>query len=120
MNDDDAVELWFQRGLELFNQQAFFASHEVWEQAWKNSQGQYRECCQGLIQLAAALLHARRHNWRGAQGLWTKAEEKLCRLPPDYHGLALEDLRRDATAFFAAYREGLKIPPVPQLHWKRV
>jgi predicted metal-dependent hydrolase len=117
MNDDaGVVEQWFQHGLELFNQQSFFASHEAWEQAWKSSQGQRRLCYQGLIQLAAALLHAQRHNWRGALGLWAKAEDKLSRLPPDFAGLALDDLRRESAAFFEACGKELELPPMPKLH----
>lgn len=119
MNDDSAAEQWFQRGLELFNQEDFFASHEAWEEAWKRTQGARRLCCQGLIQLAAALLHAQRHNPRGAGALWAKAEEKLSRLPPDYQGLALEGLRRDGAAFFARYRRDASLPQLPKLHrWR--
>ena len=74
---DDA----FARGLTLFNRGDFFACHEVWEELWLRSTGAEKLFYQGLIQTAAAILHAERGNWRGASSTWRKAHAKLVVFP---------------------------------------
>ncbi len=80
------------KGIALFNQQRFFEAHEVWEIAWKKAQGEEKVFFQCLIQIAAALLHAERSNWRGAEALRNKARSKLNGLPPHIAGIQIEDL----------------------------
>ena len=80
------------QGIILFNQQRFFEAHEAWEIAWKKAQGEEKVFFQCLIQIAAALLHAERSNWRGAEALRNKARSKLNGLPPHIAGIQIEDL----------------------------
>jgi predicted metal-dependent hydrolase len=67
----------FQRGAAEFDSGHFFAAHELWEQLWKASAEPQRSVLQGLIQLAAAALHAQRGNAHGARLLCEKAKGRL-------------------------------------------
>jgi predicted metal-dependent hydrolase len=89
---DGIDEETLDQGIILFNQQRFFEAHEIWEIAWKKAQGEAKLFLQCLIQIAAALLHAERGNWRGAEALGNKARSKLNGLPPHIAGIQIEDL----------------------------
>lgn len=82
--------LWSE-GVRLFNEGRFFECHEVWEMLWRRSSGADKLFYQGMIQAAAALLHAERGEFGGARSTWAKARDKLESLPPEYHGIALGD-----------------------------
>ena len=56
----------FQDGIDLFNAGRFFECHEAWEQAWLRSAGADKLFYQGMIQAAAAILHAQRVICRAA------------------------------------------------------
>jgi Domain of unknown function (DUF309) len=73
----DPTDDTFDRGLELFNRGEYFACHEVWEDLWRRSTGSDKLFYQGLIQAAAAILHAERASPRGAAAIWRKARVKL-------------------------------------------
>jgi uncharacterized protein len=94
------VQQFFQQGIDLFNEGRFFESHEAWEQAWLRSSGEEKLFYQGLIQAAAAILHAQRGNPDGIRSLWSKAIDKLDPLPANYMGIALDELRRSLQEFF--------------------
>ncbi len=96
-----ADEERFEQGVELFNAGRFFECHEAWEEVWKRRSGQEKLFLQGMIQAAAALLHAGRGNRAGAESLYAKAREKLERFPGDYMGLALSEFREALREFFA-------------------
>jgi uncharacterized protein len=90
----------FQDGIDLFNAGRFFECHEAWEQAWLRSAGADKLFYQGMIQAAAAILHAQRGNLPGSRTLWTKAIDKLGPLPAGHMGIALQELRQDLERFF--------------------
>ncbi len=108
-----SVEEFFQRGIDLFNEGLFFESHEAWEQAWLRSSGEEKLFYQGMIQAAAAIVHARRGNPDGVKSLWAKAIDKLGPLPADYRGIALDELRRGLRAFFDQVLAGKSPPDQP-------
>jgi len=111
-----AAEDAFRTGCELFDSGRFFESHEVWEQAWLQTEGQERLFYQGLIQVAAALLHARRGNRVGAMALWAKAAAKLRRFPSPYRQVALAEFLAELTGYFAAVERGDEaLPRLPVL-----
>ena len=60
----DADEL-FRRGVALFNGVRYWHAHEAWETLWRAAPDDERDFFQGLIQLAAGLLHLQRRNRRG-------------------------------------------------------
>jgi uncharacterized protein len=109
-----SVEEYFRLGIDLFNQGLFFESHEAWEQAWLRSSGQEKLFYQGLIQAAAAILHAQRGNLAGCGTLCAKAIDKLRPLPDNYMAIALEDLRSDLERFFDQVLSG-GTPPQPRI-----
>jgi uncharacterized protein len=80
------------RGIEYFNRQEYFQSHEVWEALWGTEEGQARDFYKGLIQAAVALHHLARGNEIGAQRLLERCRQCLARYRPKYLGLDLEVL----------------------------
>ncbi len=69
MTEDPRYTQYFQ----LFHQEKFFEAHEVLEALWKETHGAQREFYQGLIQIAAALVHLQKQNRPGAEALFKKA-----------------------------------------------
>ena len=65
-------------GISYFNNERFWECHEALEGAWKQSKGEEKELIQGLILVAAALVH------------YQKAEDDICL---SVLGRALEKLR---------------------------
>lgn len=86
--------------IRLFNRGFFFESHELLEELWKPSAGEDRLHYQALIQLAVAMRHVQHRNWPGALGLYAKAKAKWAKLPENYKGLSLKNLRADADPLF--------------------
>jgi predicted metal-dependent hydrolase len=81
------------RGIESFNAGRYFEAHEAWEEEWLRAPaGPWRDGCQGLIQVAAALHHAARGNARGAVRLLDRAGERLRRISPSLLGVDLDAL----------------------------
>lgn len=115
MKTGDDSEL-FDRGVALFNAGRFFECHEVWEELWKPASGEERVFYQGLIQAAAAILHAERGNLRGAASTYAKARAKLDNLGREYKGIALEGLRTALAEFFTqALAGGGELPARPRI-----
>jgi uncharacterized protein len=105
----------FQDGIDLFNAGRFFECHEAWEQAWLRSAGADKLFYQGMIQAAAAILHAQRGNLPGSRTLWAKAIGKLEPLPATHMGIALQELRHELERFFDRVLSGQsprKPPPM--------
>ena len=67
-----------QKGIQLFNARLYWECHEVLEDLWKEDRG---DCARyvwwAIIQVAAAMIHYRDKNIRGARGLIIKAKEKF-------------------------------------------
>ena len=79
----------FAAGVRLFNQGNFFKAHDVWEQVWKNTDGEEKTFYQGLIQAAAALLHIQPGNSVGAISVYLKSRPKLDPVPAVWIGVEL-------------------------------
>ncbi|HUM01504.1 MAG TPA: DUF309 domain-containing protein [Thermoanaerobaculia bacterium] len=84
--------LWA-KGLEEYRAGRFFEAHEEWELLWKEASGEDRRFLQGLIQLAAALVHLERGRTAPAGRLLRLSREKLDPFPDGHGGLALDRLR---------------------------
>ena len=82
------------KGIEEFNRQDYFESHETWEALWRTESGPGRAFYKGLIQAAVALHHLGRGNLRGAEILLRRSKENLDPYRPVYLGL-------DVAAFLA-------------------
>ncbi len=82
----------YREGIDLFNRGEFWHAHEAWETRWLRSSGRPRQFIQGLIQVAAALVHWQRGNQRGLLRNWHKAQIKLSAVPSSYAGIDLAAL----------------------------
>jgi len=60
-----------------FNSGAYFACHETLEVLWLAETGPHRTLYQGVLQIAAALLHLQRGNYRGAVALLARGAARL-------------------------------------------
>lgn len=77
-------------GIEQFNRQAYFESHEIWEALWNVAPRETKHFYQGLIQAAVALDHLSRENLPGAQKLAARSRVHLAPYGPWYLGLDIE------------------------------
>ncbi len=110
----EADEL-FRRGVALFNGVRYWHAHEAWETLWRAAPDEERDFYQGLIQLAAGLLHLQRRNARGARNKLTEALEKLRRYQPTHHGIFVSELIGKAERTLEDLESGhlpYLIPPV--------
>jgi predicted metal-dependent hydrolase len=83
----------FVRGLQEFRGGRFFEAHEEWERLWKTATGNDRLFLQGLIQLAAGLVHTERGRTAPATRLFRLSRQKLAPYPDGYAGLPLGRVR---------------------------
>lgn len=67
----------FQQACDEFNSARFFECHESFEEIWQEEHGPVRDLYKGLIQVAAAFVHANRNNEFGVKRLLTTALEYL-------------------------------------------
>lgn len=79
----------YRRFLDLFNEGAFWDSHEALEDAWRETGSDFYH---GLILYASAFVHAARGNPHGILAQLDKAERALDGYRPAYLGLDVEGL----------------------------
>ena len=71
--------------MRLYNAGRHWDAHEVLEDLWRTTADPRRRLFfQGIIQLAAAFVHAERGNMRGVRSLLAKARAKLETVPTPY------------------------------------
>ncbi|HEY7846890.1 MAG TPA: DUF309 domain-containing protein [Candidatus Limnocylindria bacterium] len=111
---DEADEL-FRRGVALFNGVRYWHAHEAWETLWRAAPDAERDFYQGLIQLAAGLLHLQRRNRRGARNKLAEGVARLKPFQPAHRDIFVNELvnraeriREELDAGFLPYL----IPPV--------
>jgi predicted metal-dependent hydrolase len=99
-----------ERFVALFNQGAFWESHEVLEGPWRATGSPFY---QGLILLASAFVHAGRGNAHGVRAQLAKAERRLRPYAPAYLGVDVADLLVTADqARGAVARAERPVPPL--------
>jgi predicted metal-dependent hydrolase len=82
------------RGIALYDAGQFWESHEAWEEAWIEEDGETRQLLQGLIQVAAGFFKATVHRQpHGCVKLLGSALEKLGPLGAACCGVELADFR---------------------------
>ena len=94
----------------LFNEQRFWEVHEVLEGLWKELRGSEKELVQGLILVAAALVHVQKNEWAP---VWTMLADALRRLGSErdhYYGWDIRKFREHFARVLAAKK--LEIPTV--------
>jgi hypothetical protein len=90
--DDAMADELFRRGLALFNGVRYWHAHEAWETLWRAAPDEERDFYQGLIQVAAGLLHLQRRNARGARNLLSQGLDKLRKYLPTHRGIFVNEL----------------------------
>lgn len=84
----------FLKGVDEYNKEFFFESHDTWEEIWHEVRGSDRLFLQGLIHLSVGLFHFSNRNWKGARSQLQKCLTKSEPYQPDYLGLNVSSLRR--------------------------
>jgi predicted metal-dependent hydrolase len=110
-----ADDTLLRRGVMLFNEGDYFACHEVWEELWKHSAGETRIALQGLIQAAAALLHAKRGNLRGARSVYRRAAANLEIVTSNCLGIDSITLRASLAQYFRRLENGDRTLEPPRI-----
>jgi hypothetical protein len=64
-------------GIDLFNEERYWESHEALESAWKRATGDEKEILQGLILTAAALVHWQKNEKDVTLSVMKRARDKL-------------------------------------------
>ena len=89
-------------GIAIYNAGEYLAAHDAWEERWLElTDGPDKRLLQGMIQLTAAVYHARNRNWLGARKLADSAGEYLEDLPGDYRGVNVDEVREFLAALAA-------------------
>lgn len=99
---DGSPDEALRRGAALFNQRAFYAQHEVLEDAWRAETGTVRDLYRGILQVGVGCYHLSRGNHRGACNLLRYGLARLERFEPVCLGVDVSALRRDAARALAA------------------
>jgi len=110
----EADEL-FHNGVALFNGVRYWHAHEAWETLWRAAPDRERDFYQGLIQVAAGLLHLQRRNVRGARNKLAEGLARLRPYQPTYRGIFVNELVGKAERMLEDLDQGLVpylIPPV--------
>jgi FMN phosphatase YigB (HAD superfamily) len=88
-------EPFFEMGLGEFRKGRFFEAHEEWEALWKTAVGRDKVFLQGLIQLAAGLVHVQRGGFAPAERLFALALEKLETFRRNHAGLPIREICKE-------------------------
>jgi uncharacterized protein len=105
----------FRQAVALFNGVRYWHAHESWETIWRAADDNERDFYQGLIQVAAGLLHLQRRNMRGARNKLREGLEKLEPYKPAHHGIFVSELIGEARRLLDDLDRGFLpylIPPV--------
>ncbi len=90
--DPVEVDRQFRVGVSLFNGVRYWHAHEAWETLWRAAPDDERDFYQGLIQVAAGLLHLERRNARGARNKLSEGIDRLRAYLPVHRGIIVSDL----------------------------
>src|SRR5688572_10300617 len=77
----------------LFNEGHYWHVHESLEEIWKERQGKEKEMIQGLILVAASLVHVGNGKWEVAWPMMERALAKLDGYAGVYYGWDVEKFR---------------------------
>jgi hypothetical protein len=105
----------FRFGVALFNGARYWHAHEAWETLWRAADDKDRDFYQGLIQVAAGLLHLKRRNTRGARNKLSEGVARLRPYEPAHRGIFVNELIGAADRVVGQLNAGYVphlIPPV--------
>jgi hypothetical protein len=107
------------RGLDEFNQQAFFEAHETLENVWRGASGRDKAFLQALIQAAVAFHHFTEGNLIGTRSLLAKSAQTLAKYPDVFGGIHVLTVRHSIAEWQQALANGQALPGFPKLHAAR-
>ena len=81
-------------GVSYFNNERFWECHEALEGAWKQSKGEEKELIQGLILVAAALVHYQKAEDDICLSVLGRALEKLHDKSGQYYRINVDDVKQ--------------------------
>ena len=93
-------------GVGLFNEERFWESHEALEYAWRRAKGSEKEVLQGIILVAAALVHLQKNETSVTLSVMVRANEKLSRYHGERFGVSIDKLRETLSRMIADKRPG--------------
>lgn len=105
----------FREAVALFNGVRYWHAHEAWETLWRAATDDDRDFYQGLIQVAAGLLHLQRRNMRGARNKLSEGLARLRPYQPAHRGIFVNELIGEARRLLDDLERGhlpYLIPPV--------
>jgi len=105
----------FHRGVALFNGVRYWHAHEAWETLWRAAPDEERGFYQGLIMVAAGLLHLQRRNLRGARNKLSEGVARLRPYMPTQRGIFVDEVVVRAEHILGELNDGrlpYLIPPV--------
>ena len=95
----------FERGIEQFNQQQFYACHDTLEAIWVDAPEADKRFYQGILQVAVGCYHLSNNNLRGAIILLGEAVRRLCDYQPDYEEIDVELLLNQTMELLQALQQ---------------
>jgi len=113
---DDVIRR-LQEGLEAFNEERFFESHDLLEDLWMDVRGRERTFFQGLIQLAIGYYHLSTGNPTGARNLLERGLKKLESWEPEYRGVDLRVVNDEVRKTVTRLEEGRANEAFPKIAW---
>ena len=82
------------QGIDYFNDERFWECHEVFEGVWKNCDGNEKFLVQGLILIAAALVHYQKDEDSICISIFNRALEKLENSNGEYHNINIDKIKQ--------------------------
>lgn len=97
-------------GIQMFNEERYWESHEALESAWRRASGGEKGILQGIILLAAALVHLQKDEIPVTISVMGRAHAKLTSYHSKHFGINIDNLRDDISRMISTGRpEFLKI-----------
>ena len=113
--DEREANRLFWQGIAHFNGARYWHAHEAWETLWRSAPDEERDFYQGLIKVAAGLLHLQRRNRRGAVNKLGEGLDQLRAYVPAHGGIVVNELVGTGGRILDDLRAGelpYLIPPV--------
>jgi hypothetical protein len=80
-------------GISYFNDERFWECHEVFEGVWKKCYEGEKDLVQGIILVAAALVHYQKNENQICISILNRASSKLSNATGQYHNIDVDNLR---------------------------
>ncbi len=90
------------KGIELFNEGAYYKCHDALEEAWMRDPAPGRDLYRGILQIGIAYHQIEQGNYRGAVKMLLRARQWLDPLPAICRGVDVAGLRADAARVYEA------------------